>query len=809
MWGGLGLALGVLGFALSWIPRLGPFGMGLGGVGLALALAGAYLCRRAGATFPLTAAVVAAQTLIAGTFLTYAREKPEAPQQQDEPKVPQRILDGKGQPAKPRAVQNLLDALKDDKAETRAAALEALGDLARGIADSAPVLTEMLFNEADTKVRAEVARTLGLVGPHARAAYPALLYVSRADPDVNVRHAANNAMERIGRPTSADIPILLDGLANARADYRAAAAQTLTWVVTPETKNIKRPLERALKDDDARVRVFAAQAHWIALRKADAVLPVLTEALKHPTDPGVRSGAAHVLAMMDRDARPALDQLVRVMTKDDDVSVRLYAAIAHWGIERQADPVLPVFIAALRAREPAQRAAAAEALSKLGRSARPAVPALVEALKGDDLDLRGRAAYALGLIGEDAWEATPQLVRLARSGDQNLREQAVHTLSQIGPRAKEAVPLLIDLLDEKSPALRGRAALALGAIGPDARAALERLVQALADERDPSIRLFVAQALWTIDSRLEQALPAICELVADAGLDADLRATAVGVLGRIGPQGKMAIPALNQAREDADETLAGLIDAALDRIGAVGKDDVPAVLRALKSDKKPYRKLALQTLWIAAREAKEAKDLAGAVPALIGLLKDDDRDMRLMAAEVLEAVGPEAKAAVLPLAELLKGKEDDDVKVAALDALAAMGEAALPALAAIQEHLKAKEPRLRVMAAAAVGACGPMARAALPALETLLTDDDALVRVNAAFAMYLVDKNLRKSVPVLHEAIKGKDADVVAAAAAALGHIGPAARETADTLRGLARSPNENVRKAAAEALKAIEAPPP
>jgi HEAT repeat protein len=852
LWSSLGLVVGVIAFALCWVPKFGLVGMILGGIALLLGLVGGYALRHGGSAMPLTSAVVGVQAALLGAYFTFAATKeqpPQPPPQQTQqpqppPQPPQEqpppqdlfvLAAVCGQtaltdacfvvrhPDRSRQAQELLDIVTNDKEtpERRINALAALGDTARRLGEAVPDFTALLFQDANPQVRSAACGVLGHIGPQARGAYPALLHVSKNDGDANVRLSASQALDRIGRPTTADLPTLLLGLNDPRADYRAAVAQTLTWVVTPDSRSAVKPLRSALGDPDPRVKLFAAQALWLVTRQTDDVLKVFRDALNDRTDASIRSAGAHALAMVGNAAKPAAPDLRKALT-DADLSVRLYAAIALWGLEHQVEPVLPVFRDALKAKDLSHRHAAVEAVARIAdrlsdKEARTVVPLLIEILKSDDLDLRAQAAFALGQIGPEAADATPLLIEMARAGDQALRENAIHALGNIGPRARAAVPVLIETLEDKNPVLRGRAAVALTAMGNSARAAGDAIKKALSRTEDGGLRVFLAQALWRTTDNIRETVPILIDVAADGMEDTETRALAVSVLREMGAPARISVPALALLREEADPDLRGAIDRAVEHLGKPAKEDVPVLMDALKSNAPlPYRRAVAQALWWVAAD-RDDKDNAPAVaremPALLELCKDKDPALRLIFIQTFEALGPAAKDAVPLLVKALDEK-DETMRLEALAALTSIGPEARPAIPRLIEMLEAHElPRQRTAAATCLAGIGPAVKeapegkAALEILEKRLNDPDPNVRIQVCQALFLIDKESRKTHPVLKELLTHKEPHVRADAAGIIGLLGRRAndKETVEALTRLLKDPDDRVRRAATEALKSVD----
>jgi HEAT repeat protein len=159
------------------------------------------------------------------------------------------------------------------------------------------------------------------------------------------------------------------------------------------------------------------------------------------------------------------------------------------------------------------------------------------------------------------------------------------------------------------------------------------------------------------------------------------------------------------------------------------------------------------------------------VPALLEALKGGNAAARAEAADDLASLGPQAKAAAPALNQALKDP-DALVRVRAAKALAKADTAHPAAVPALIEALKSKDASIRSAAAIAVGEIGPPAKAAAPALTESLQHADASVRHAAALALGYLGPEATPAVGALVEALKDKDEDVRFAAADALGEIG-------------------------------------
>lgn len=158
-------------------------------------------------------------------------------------------------------------------------------------------------------------------------------------------------------------------------------------------------------------------------------------------------------------------------------------------------------IAALAAADPAQRAAAAEELSRLGPRARSAAVPLVGLSADEDETVREWAVAALEELGAPSADDIEELVALlGEVGDDraDVGYWAATLLGRMRAAAAPAVPALAASLEGDHPiSVRQRAAWALGQVGSAAAAALSVLERA-AGESDPRLSRLASRAIAQI-----------------------------------------------------------------------------------------------------------------------------------------------------------------------------------------------------------------------------------------------------------------------------------------------------------------------
>jgi HEAT repeat protein len=394
------------------------------------------------------------------------------------------------------AVPELIEALHDDDVKVRTAAGGALGRMGPDALAAVPtlrdgqdenvwmaaVLQQMgepaavalgeSLKDPNPIVRFNAARALQHVGPHTKAALPALT-AALGDRDPEVREAVYVALRQIG-PEAREALVQAfrqEGKAYSRAEVigalgkfgpeaeaaipdleaalgddslRLAAIQTL-GTIGPAAKTTLPALEKAFKDKDPNIRRAALEAMgWIGQDS----LPILLAALK---DDGLRAGAAAALGKIGRPARDAVPTLCK-MLEDSDPEARRNAATALGRIGPQTPEVIPALVKTLHDKEAGEQAA--NSLARMGQSA---VQPLIAALADDQT--RDRAASALSQIGRPAVAPVVELLK-----KDQLRLTAMQILGQMGGVARDAIPDLTTIAENESDSAHQDAALAIDKI---------------------------------------------------------------------------------------------------------------------------------------------------------------------------------------------------------------------------------------------------------------------------------------------------------------------------------------------------------
>jgi HEAT repeat protein len=297
---------------------------------------------------------------------------------------------------------------------------------------------------------------------------------------------------------------------------------------------------------------------------------------------------------------------------------------------------------------------------------------------------------------EPATEIAALVKRLADAATPDTRVELIDQIAALGQKGKEALPQLVALLADADPRPRWRAARAIGLIGEDSISAIPALVKLLGDT-DPIV--------------VTQAAAAIAMVKADDGRTDTQAQDGAVYAAAVEPLMKTAVHADPRARRAAMNALqrlvpdpASLAPLFCDQLA----DSEPAVVMP-----------ALHTL---------ADMDAAAVPFLLEALKEPKS--RYWATVALADIGPDAAAAVEPLAKLAADGELDERMQATL-ALAAIGAPATAAVPALVTSLECNEELLRNAAAFALGKIGSPAADA--PLEKAAADPNSFLAAIAAW----------------------------------------------------------------------------
>ena len=346
------------------------------------------------------------------------------------------------------------------------------------------------------------------------------LAVMLGDPQRQIRRAAAVSLQNLGVTYNELLEGHLAALGSEDPDARSEAARALgelgdrraveplSGILSDVSQDVRRTAAEALGEigDNRAIKqllgMFTDQSGDVrkaaheALRKLGVTHDELLEG--HLTalgsaDPGARSEAARALGELG-DNR-AIKQLLGMFTdQSGDVRAAAHEALRKLGVTY--NELLEGHLAALGSEDPDARSEAARALGELGD--RRAVEPLSGILSDVSQDVRRTAAEALGEIGDN--RAIKQLLGMFTDQSGDVRKAAHEALRKLGVTHDELLEGHLAALGSEDPDVRSEAARALGELGD--RRAVEPLFELLFDATH-EVRRSVAGSLqkFGIDRR--------------------------------------------------------------------------------------------------------------------------------------------------------------------------------------------------------------------------------------------------------------------------------------------------------------------
>lgn len=517
--------------------------------------------------------------------------------------------------------------------------------------EGAELLVRALGDD-DWRVRKEAARAAPSMEPR-DVVVAALVSAIDEHENIGLRNAAVEALVAVGADV---VPATIDALARLDADGRKLCVEALGGIA--ELKSV-RALAHALSDDDANVRVAAAEALGNAAHAGEEARAVATSAL------------ADVLSTSEMFLKlAALDALARL---DAKLPWSIFAPYA-------SDPVLRRYViaAAAGSREPAAiRAlakAAGDASPTIGREAvialgecvlsavrdagvlgearaelrahRTARDRLRTMARGaDDVRERGAALLLLGLLADPADVA----VLVEALADDDLTARAELALMLFGESVIE--PLVV-AARRAPPSLRASILTLVAALGAASAAPAREAFRASLRDDAPEVVTAAAKGLSVVGDGTDLAL--VAPLVSHADVRVATSATsAVAQIARRHPaEARALLRRVDPAGADAAVGCAVLLASE----ASSSPEDVGFLERALSHADARTRRAAVDALAAIGGDA--------AADAVAFALTDEEREVVLAA---VRALGQLRRAP--PLVDLVRAARDPALVAAALRAL--------------------------------------------------------------------------------------------------------------------------------------------
>ena len=204
-------------------------------------------------------------------------------------------------------------------------------------------------------------------------------------------------------------------------------------------------------------------------------------------------------------------------------------------------------------------------------------PTIINSIRDTDKNIRINSIYWLSELPEAGGFIAPTMRDILHDNNETDRFYASCVLARIDPAYHEPIPILIDALGNSDEWISSLAASSLIFYGSDASDALPILMDLMEKSDHWGIRDY-AKTISEIGPGDGSIIPRLTELAANS--PADLRETAIEILGNFGAGAESALPALRARLEPSTEknpairtTLRAAIQKIEDGIESKGQSD--------------------------------------------------------------------------------------------------------------------------------------------------------------------------------------------------------------------------------------------
>ncbi|QDU91778.1 HEAT repeat protein [Pirellulimonas nuda] len=505
-----------------------------------------------------------------------------------------------------------------------------------------------LSRSDNAQLRWRAARAIGLRGAPTKPESEALVTLL-ADKDPVVQSHAAIALARIGEASPEAIDLLVAQAASPDQRVAVNAIRVLRSLAVPPERLVE-AIEKVLESDNESAMAFVVEA---VVESGAKATPLLIEALGRDR---AAYWAAVAIAQIGPDAADTTAALAKVVAES-------------------ADP--------LNVKQ------ALVALAEIGPAAVAAAPAIeARAQRATENPVRIAAAYALGSLGDSS--ASGWLRTAVKDPSPMLSMVSSWALARLHPddpdAMQRAVSVLVRRLSSPISTVRLTAATGLKSLDAPPQMVRDAIMQQLASSpaapREGDVqpgRELMAEALASLGA---DATPAATRALGEP----HLRALAIDVLGRLGPEAAAAATELAPlaASEDAGEAVRAQF--ALAAIGPAAGEATLDIVANLASDDQDVRESALFALRSIGPAAAEA------VPALLARIEKAEAFDRCAAAWALARIAPrDAKVlrAVRPVFEEALGSKELGCRIQTLLAIRDLGPAGAAYAERVAELAKA------------------------------------------------------------------------------------------------------------------------
>ncbi len=382
-----------------------------------------------------------------------------------------------------------------------------------------------------------------------------------------------------------------------------------------------------------------------------------------------------------------------------------------------------------------------------GFGAEVAIQAFAEVLDHPNPEVRAVAIRALGKIGYFSKRASVPLGKALRCPEKGIRLLILRILGDMGPNAAGVVDILLEALEDPTYGDRGDVAYTLGKIGPGAAKAVPALIDLL-KHPDISLRSSAALALGDIGPPAKTAVPALVDLLENPewkkgtdnrtkGIENTLEWRILEALGKIGPGAAEAIPVLTALLKKGSR-----MGTVAEVLGRMGSDGIPPLIEALQGISGRNRIYIVRALQGFGPEARAA------LPVIMEILKGDDPYALSHAVDLLSVIAPDHDVVIPDLIESFQEKNQRSPRTK--KAFAFLVKLGKPAVKPLIEATRSENGLIRMWAVRTLGEIGLEPDLVIPVLsERISKDDFGLVPGVAVEALGKFGHEARSALPVI------------------------------------------------------------
>ncbi|MBI4852938.1 MAG: HEAT repeat domain-containing protein [Acidobacteria bacterium] len=393
------------------------------------------------------------------------------------------------------------------------------------------------------------AEALSKIGPEV---IPYLIN-SLKDEDKSFRTCVIGILNRYDQKAEDAIPILMEMLADENKEVQYRAAFAIAGISDTKAKMVLPIIVEALRDK--KFFIGASYAVRKLVPTAKEAIPILIDKLKEENTNKCSQEtdfAIETLGIMGAQAKTAVPVLLDYMHTAYCTPTENKAAQALAKVAIEDETVIPILLNDLN--KPNNHGVS-QALAEVGKvKTKTILVALIEALKSEDSYVRINTANTLKFMGETAVDAIPALLESLKDEDSWVKFNAIDALGTMKEKAQVAIPSLINALTDENEYVRYSAADALGTMGEKAQLAIPALINNLnngkSNDKSDDAKYIASIALGKIASNSSKVRQKIIPVLIDIlnySSRRDLQEQAAIILGNLGDDAKVAIPALKEA----------------------------------------------------------------------------------------------------------------------------------------------------------------------------------------------------------------------------------------------------------------------